>query len=249
MNSTKNIIIIGGAGRLGKAFVKGSSDEGFDVTVLDIHSEVDWSKMNINCDLYLQVNINDTSSLDMAIEKIDKIKGKIDFVVNSSYPKNKNYGKSVFNTEIEDFNDHIELHIGGYFNVMKKFAKYFITQGYGNLINISSIQGVFAPKFNHYDGTDMISPIEYTAAKASIIAMSKYMAKFLKNKNIRINCISPGGILDNQPESFLENYQSSCTSKGLLNPDDLLGALLFLISDSSKYMNGQNIIIDDGWTL
>ena len=95
----------------------------------------------------------------------------------------------------------------------------------------------------------MVSPIEYTAIKAGIIAVTRYLAKYCKNQNIRVNCISPGGIMDKQPESFLRNYRSDCLNKGMLDADDLTGTLLYLLSDQSKYVNGQNIIVDDGWIL
>ena len=70
-----------------------------------------------------------------------------------------------------------------------------------------------------------------------------------KNQNIRVNCLSPGGIQDGQPEIFLKNYAKNCNSKGMLDSDDLVGALIFLLSDSSQFVNGQNIIVDDGWSL
>ena len=95
----------------------------------------------------------------------------------------------------------------------------------------------------------MTSPIEYTAVKSGIISLTSWLAKYFKNKNIRVNCISPGGILDHQTELFLEKYRSSCTNKGMLDPTDVAGTVLFLLSDQSKYINGQNIVIDDGWTL
>ena len=95
----------------------------------------------------------------------------------------------------------------------------------------------------------MTSPVEYTAAKSAIIAISKYFAKYYKNKNIRINCISPGGIFDNQDSKFIEKYKQDTLNKGLLDPEDMLGTVKFLVSDDSKYINGQNIIIDDGWSL
>ena len=126
---------------------------------------------------------------------------------------------------------------------------HFISQGYRNFIHISSIQGIAAPKFEHYEGTSMTSPIEYSAVKSGIIAMTRWMAKYHKNKNIRVNCVSPGGILDQQPYSFLKKYRESCTSKGMLDPTDVAGTVLFLLSDQSKYINGQNIVIDDGWSL
>ena len=93
------------------------------------------------------------------------------------------------------------------------------------------------------------SPLEYTAIKAGIIAITKYLAKYYKKKNIRINCVSPGGIEDQQPKIFKKRYQKSCNSKGLLNEMDVVNLLLYLISDKSKYVTGQNLVIDDGWSL
>ena len=109
--------------------------------------------------------------------------------------------------------------------------------------------GVVTPKFENYAGTNMTSPIEYTAIKAALIAITKYLAKYYKGNNIRVNCISPGGILDQQPESFLKKYQSCCNDKGMLAAEDVVGTALYLLSDQSRYVTGQNIIVDDGWSL
>ena len=119
----------------------------------------------------------------------------------------------------------------------------------GNLIHISSIQGVSTPKFEHYDGTNMVSPIEYSAIKSGIISVTRYLAKYCKGNGIRVNCISLGGILDRQPQSFLNKYRESCNEKGMLDAEDIVGTVLFLLNDHSKYVTGQNIIVDDGWTL
>ena len=94
----------------------------------------------------------------------------------------------------------------------------------------------------------MISPIEYSAIKAGVISITRYLAKYCKNQKIRVNCISPGGILDEQPESFLKKYRSSCNNMGMLDAGDVIGSLIFLLSEQSKYI-GQNIIVDDGWSL
>ncbi len=95
----------------------------------------------------------------------------------------------------------------------------------------------------------MTSPIEYSAVKSGIISITKYLAKYCGKKNIRVNCITPGGILDNQPKIFKQKYKKSCLNKGLLDSADLNGTILYLLSEESKYVNGQNIIIDDGWSL
>ena len=132
-------------------------------------------------------------------------KGKliIDCVINTSYPRNANKLKKLTEIPLNEFNQNVNVHLGGYFNVMQRFIVYFLGNGGGNIINISSIHGVSTPKFENYEGTAMMSGIEYTISKTAIIAMSRYSAKYLKGKNIRINCVSPGGIIDGQPSSFL----------------------------------------------
>ena len=125
----------------------------------------------------------------------------------------------------------------------------FLENNGGNLIHISSIQGLGAPKFEHYENTNMTSPIEYSAIKAGIISITKWLAKYYKNKNIRVNCISPGGISDNQNEDFIKKYRNSCTNIGLIEPNEISSLIVFLLSNNAKAINGQNLIVDDGWSL
>ena len=84
---------------------------------------------------------------------------------------------------------------------------------------------------------------------SSLSIRSLIKNKSLSIKSINFNCVSPGGIFDNQPRKFVERYKKDCLSKGLLDAKDILGSIIFLLSDSSKFINGQNIIIDDGWSL
>ena len=92
-------------------------------------------------------------------------------------------------------------------------------------------------------------PVEYAAIKSGMLHLTKYMAKYFKGLNIRVNAISPGGVLDNQPKKFIRQYNDKCSTKGMLESSDLNGTLVFLLSDSSIYINGQNIVVDDGFSL
>lgn len=94
----------------------------------------------------------------------------------------------------------------------------------------------------------MTMPAEYAAIKSGLIHLTKYFSAYLKGTPFRVNCLSPGGILDSQPMTFVEKYGEHCNSKGMLDPVDLHGALLFLLSDASRFMAGQNLIVDDGFT-
>jgi NAD(P)-dependent dehydrogenase (short-subunit alcohol dehydrogenase family) len=139
--------------------------------------------------------------------------------------------------------------LGGLFLTSQQFAKYFQKQGHGNIINIASVYGVIAPKFEIYANTTMTMPVEYAAIKSGVIHLTAYMAKLFKSQQIRVNCLSPGGILDQQPRSFLDAYKANSLSKGMLDASDLTGTLVFLLSANSQYINGQNIVVDDGFVL
>ncbi|WP_196777530.1 oxidoreductase [Malaciobacter marinus] len=262
MLKNKVIVITGGAGRIGSEFAKSIVENNGIAVIADINEEfankiiaqiTDILKdkvENISSKIFfINLDISSKESILKAINFINKKYGRIDALVNNAYPKSKNYGKKFFDIEMEDFNEFINLHLGGYFNISQQFIKYFLEQKHGNIVNISSIQGISAPAFETYEGTSMHSPIEYTVVKHGLIGMTKYMAKMLKKDGIRVNAISPGGILDNQPEIFLKQYKKRCGIKGMLDAKDLTGALIYLLSDSSKYVNGQNIIVDDGFSL
>ena len=173
----------------------------------------------------------------------------MDACVNAAYPRTEAWGTPFEKLKMVDLQENLRLQLGGAIILSQRMMKHFVSQTHGNFIHISSILGLAIPKFEHYEGTSMTSPIEYSAVKSGIISMTGWLAKYYKNKNIRVNCVSPGGILDQQPQTFLENYRDSCTSKGMLDPTDVAGTVLFLLSDQSKYINGQNIVVDDGWSL
>jgi len=95
----------------------------------------------------------------------------------------------------------------------------------------------------------MSSPIEYAAIKAGIISITRWLAKYYSSQNIRVNCVSPGGILDDQPVQFVENYRKSCTNIGMLSGEQVSSVVAFLLSAESQAINGQNLIVDDGWSI
>ena len=237
MLENKVIVVIGANGLLGEEFVKSIRENNGTVIESDI---VNSEK---TCDITKKEDVKNL------IEYSYKKYGRIDAVVNTAYPRNKNYGRKFEEVEYKDFCENVNLHLGGYFLVSQQFAEFFKKQGYGNIINIASIYGVITPRFEIYEGTNMTMPIEYNVVKHGIISMTKYIAKYYKGYNIRANCISPGGILGNQLQEFIKKYNQYGLTKGMLDKTDINGTLIFLLSDMSKYINGQNIIVDDGWSL
>lgn len=256
MLNNKVVVITGGAGLLGKEFIKAVIENDGIAIIADINSDIGNSaKESLSLELgtknidFVELDITSKESLNKTITYLNQKYTKIDALVNNAYPRNKNYGKHFFDVEYSDFCQNTNLNLGGYFLTSQQFANYFKEQGYGNIINISSIYGVVAPKFEIYENTTMTVPVEYAAIKSGLLHLTKYMAKYFKGMNIRVNAISPGGIFDNQPEQFLTNYKKQCLNKGMLDKNDLKGTLVYLLSDMSRYVNGQNIIVDDGFSL
>lgn len=248
----KIVVVTGGAGLLGKEFCQAiASNGGFaimaerDISVAEKVVEA----LGIEHIIPSQIDITNATSIQKLIISISEKFGKIDALINSAYPRNKNYGKHFFEVTYSDFCENIGMNLGGYFITSQQFAKYFEKQGRGNIINLASIYGVIAPRFEVYDNTPMTMPIEYAAIKSGLIHLTKYMAKYFKGKNIRVNTISLGGIEDHQPESFLKAYKEFCLNKGMLDAKDVSGTVLYLLSDLSEFVNGQNIVVDDGFTL
>ena len=248
----KVVVVTGGAGLLGKEFcLTIATNEAIAIMAERELSVAEKAVEALGMERIIpaQIDITDIDSIQELISSVSEKFGKINALINSAYPRNKNYGKHFFDVTYNDFCENVGMNLGGYFLTSQQFAKYFYEQGYGNIINLASIYGVIAPRFEVYDNTPMTMPIEYAAIKSGLIHLSKYMAKYFKGKNIRVNTISLGGIEDKQPESFLRTYKEFCLNKGMLNAKDIAGTVLYLLSDLSEFVNGQNIVVDDGFTL
>ena len=256
MLKNKIVVITGGAGLIGKSFIEAVIENRGIAIIADYDNEKGMNLQNecvakygMGFSEYVHLDITSKKSIAKMVSYLIKKYKKIDSVVNNAYPQNKNYGKHFFEVSYEDFCHNLTMNVGGYFQVSQILAKLFQQQGYGNIINIASIYGVIAPRFEIYKNTDMTTPVEYAAIKSAIIHLTKYMAKYFKGMNIRVNSISPGGITDQQPLCFKKEYTKKTLNKGMLDAHDLKGALIFLLSDFSMYVNGQNIIVDDGFSL
>ncbi len=251
----KVIVVTGGAGLLGRSFCEAICEAGGTVIVAEKNekegrpvAEALYERYERRA-VFQHVDVTSDASLQAMIESVHNEFGYIDALVNNAYPRNKNYGKEFSEVTYHDFVENVGMHVGGYFLASKHFLNYFSDRRQGNIINMASIYGVIAPRFEIYEGTPMTMPVEYAVIKAGVVQLTKYITRSYKGLNIRCNSISPGGVLNNQPESFVERYNSYGTNKGMLDARDLCGTLVFLLSDASTYVNGQNIIVDDGWSL
>ncbi len=256
MLNDKVVVVTGGAGALGRGFVAAIARQGGTAIAADVNIEAarqvadEWqAQPGGGSVVAAELDITSKDSVCALIGSLQARFGRIDAVVNNAYPRNKNYGRRLEEVTYEDFCANVDSHLGGYFLVAQQFCMAFKAQGHGNLINMSSIYGSMAPRFEVYEGTPMTMPVEYAAIKSAVVHLTRYFAQYFKGNGIRVNCLSPGGILANQPADFLAAYNAHCASKGMLAAEDVVGTLLFLLSDESRYMTGQNLFVDDGFSI
>lgn len=251
---SKTILVVGAAGRIGRVIVDSILSSGGRVIALD-SDDAGLRALNeahsagaIDCTV---VDISDRASIDRAISNAHDRFGAVDGAVNTAYPRNPRYGRHFFDVEHADFCENTGLHMGGYFLFMQSCARYVLEQRHPfSLVNLSSIYGSMPPRFDVYTGTAMTMPVEYAAIKAGIEHMTRYVNAYMKERSalFRANCISPGGILAGQDKQFLSRYSNHCLSKGMLDAEDITGSIVFLLSEHSRHVVGQNLIVDDGFS-
>ena len=149
--------------------------------------------------------------------------------------------------DISQFEESMRINATGMFDLCREMTDLLIEGGGGSIIHISSMMGMFGPDLSNYEGTDMGDlPPDYFFHRAGIINITRFLARMLAGKNVRVNCISPGGLFNNQPRQFVENYSRKVPLGRMANHDDIKGLAVLLASDASAYINGENILMDGG---
>lgn len=247
----KKIFVAGAGGLLGCELVGALLKQGAAVTAADISKSAmierlrdkGVDKKNVE---FITLDVTDENAVKLFFTNCDHFDG----AVNTTYPRNKTYGNHFFDVTLESFNENLSLHLGSAFLFNQQCAAYFTKHKHlFSLVNIASIYGVAAPKFDIYQDTPMTMPVEYAAIKSALLHLNKYTVSYVNDSRFRINCVSPGGIFDHQPEAFIKAYKEHTHGAGMLDTSDIVGSVLFLLSDQSRYITGQNIIIDDGFSL
>ena len=144
----------------------------------------------------------------------------------------------------------LDVNLSSVFNCCKVFGPQMVKQRKGTIVNVASIYGMVGTDQRIYGNSEINSPAPYAAAKGGIINLTRYLAAYWHKKNIRVNTLTPGGVLDKkfQKQNFIEKYSRKTILGRMASRDEYNGAILFLMSDASSYMTGSNLVIDGGWT-
>jgi len=245
----KTAVVCGGLGLIGKQVSIALAQAGAKVLVLDNDEEA-WKSMKDKANMeFIKFDTTDIKNLGKEIGRIYKQKGSIDIWVNTAYPRTKDWGSKLEDIKAESWQKNVDMLMNSYCLITKEIAELMKKDKIkGSIINFGSVHGVVGPDFEVYSGTDMTSPAAYAAIKGGIINFSRYAASYYGKDGIRINCLCPGGIFDNQNKTFVANYEKRTPLRRMGNPNEIASAVLFLASDASSYITGATFMVDGGWT-
>jgi NAD(P)-dependent dehydrogenase (short-subunit alcohol dehydrogenase family) len=184
----------------------------------------------------------------MVISIVEKFK-RIDGLVNNAYPRTNDWDNIFENVNLESWKKNVDMQLNSCFYLSKLVLSEMKNKSSGSIVNIASIYGIVGNDFSIYEDVEgMTSPVAYSAIKGGIINLTRYLASYFGPYSIRINCVSPGGVFNNQAESFVRKFENKVPLKRMATPIDIAPSVAFLLSDESTYITGHNLIVDGGWT-
>lgn len=245
----KIVLVTGGAGNYGRSIVEGLAEAHGTVIIASRDIEQvkkvseDFRKKGLDVHA-MRVDQSDHNSVMNLKDQIVISFGKLDVFVNNAVSR----PMKGYNAPIEQFSESMAVNATGMMDILREMADLIISNNGGSIINISSMMGMFGPDLSNYEGTNMSKdlPPDYFFHNAGLINLTRYLAKMYAGKNVNVNCISPGGLFNNQPEQFLENYCKKVPIGRMANSDDIKGLVVLLSSKAGEYINGENILMDGG---
>jgi len=247
----KNILITGAGGLLGSQFTKTLFSQGAICHALDIDSQklnkLKFSikkKISKNLKVY-NIDMTNITHINNLYNYFKKKKINIEVLLNNA-ANNFDLNNQKKNIWEEDIN----LNLTAVKNLINLFSKQMKKNKRGNIINVGSDLSIIAPDQRIYkDLNGYIKPLSYSVTKHGLVGMTKYYASLFAKYNIRVNCLSPGGVYNKQNPKFVKKLKNLIPLNRMAKIDEYNGAILFLCSDATNYMTGHNLIIDGGRTI
>ena len=258
----KTAFIVGGLGLIGKEVSTALSVAGANVVVLDIvedagdafSKKMGDSDCKVNFELF---NCADMDQIEKNFSGIISKNGCPDIFINCSYPRTADWGKSSFkDVTLDSFRQNIDIHMNSYTWLARLAAEEMVNnKKSGSIIQLGSTYGIVGQDLSVYEGTEMTENMTYATIKGGVINLTRQMASYYGQYNIRINTLCPGGLDGHvagknktQNQTFVKQYNKKSPLKRLGRADEIASTALFLASDASSYISGATIVVDGGWT-
>ncbi len=260
----KVVVVTGGAGLLGRQHARALAEQGARPVLLDvdgaaaevearaIEHDYDVSSLAVACDITREDALRDAHG------EIRDGLGEVDILINNAASNPKVEGSTLdAETRLESLpldRWRLELDIGrtGAFLCSREFGSHMAREGGGVILNIASDLSVIAPDQRLYrdesapPDNQPVKPVTYSVVKTGLVGLTRYLATYWADEGVRVNALSPGGVYQEQPEAFVERLSERIPLGRMAHVEEYRGAIVFLCSDASSYMTGQNLVIDGG---
>lgn len=251
----KVIAITGACGLVGRAFCEAAAQFGAHVVLLDIaaaHPAVqaeELEKKHKRKMLGIDLDVSKRSSVEAAKEKILSAFSRMDGLVNAHQNKSHLIFEPFENVSDDNWDTVVDVNLKGTFLTCQIMGHWMAENGGGSIVNMPSTYSVVAPNQNLYEGTSLGCPAAYSASKGAIDALSRYLASYWAKKKVRVNMITPHGVWNNHEAQFEQNFARFSPMQRLSYNHEVAGALVYLLSDASSYVTGDNMLVEGGWTV
>ena len=240
----KIIILAGAGGLIGRETLKHLVNNGAKVVAVDI------TKFDNEATLFLIKDVTLIEDIDVVVETTMREFGRIDGLVNLAYPRTTDWGNKFEEIDYSSWQKNVDMQLNAVFYICQKVLQVMKDQKNGSIVNVGSIYGVVGNDFSLYEEYGGTSPAAYSAIKGGLINFTRYLASYYGKYNVRVNCMSPGGVLDEKKQhpSFIKRYSEKSLLKRLGSAEEMAPAITFLLSDDASFITGHNLMVDGGWT-
>ena len=252
----KTAVITGGAGHIGAAIAEALAEAGATIALVDrerleLERRAEHIRRAANVDVAtFEVELADEANVRALPRNVAERCGSLDVLVNCAAfvgtSKLDGWAVPFEQQRSAAWRAAFEVNVTAVFELVQAALPFLEQSGKGSVINVSSLYGVVGPDWRLYEGTAMGNPAAYGASKGALIQLTNWLATTLAPR-VRVNAMSPGGVWRDQPAEFVERYTQRTPLARMATEEDFKGVALFLASDLSSYVTGQNIIVDGGW--
>jgi NAD(P)-dependent dehydrogenase (short-subunit alcohol dehydrogenase family) len=248
-------VVAGGAGRIGRTLCHALAEAGASVCVLDsdgpraqeLAEQVGVATGRRT--IATATDVTQPEQLAAAVERVTSQLGPPGILVNACQFRGQGfYSSSVDDYPLAAWNEVMSVNLTGVYLTCQAFGRAMAVRGGGAIVNLASTYGLVSPDPRVYGDSGVNSPVSYGASKAGVIQLTRYLAVHWRERNIRINCLVPGGVFDGQDEAFVRAYSQRTPLGRMAQASDYQGAVLFMVSPASAYMTGAVVTVDGGWT-
>lgn len=245
------IVVTGAGGLIGSTLARALHDRGARLVLVDTDAAklVPFTELPPARCICVTADVSDREAVAELVRTSLEAYGRVDALVNAHQFKPAGFLEAQaehFDDELWD--DILRVNLKGTFLMCREFGRQMIEQERGSIVNLASTYGIVSSNPALYADNSMGNPLAYTASKGGVIALTKYLGAYWGKHNVRVNCVTPHGVFNQQEDSFVERFSSMSPLQRMSEAEEVIGAIIYLLSDASSYATGANVLVEGGWT-